>query len=291
MNSQQGYLGPAIVPFGKHLMRLATEKSYRALLSLSRSLNGNAKITSLTGYGKCLHYVDSASTLSAWDIIMCRRVYDIGDTPYKPFFLDCGANIGLAQFFWQQRYGDFESIAWEPDPSVASVLGHNLVEWGIDSEIRQTALSDHEGSARFASSQDDSGHISSGNIASTPRKSEKLIDVALERLSPYLSRRVDLLKIDIEGAEFKVLTEIQQNLQNVNNLFLEFHLDEVNRSIVPLLRILDETGFVYRIEDHVPHWRTPPFLWVANSQKDKMYCGHIYATRNHSTQHDDNPGT
>ena len=52
----------------------------------------------------------------------------------------------------------------------------------------------------------------------------KLYDVStvpIRRLSPFIHKKVDYLKIDVERAEFEILTEIQSKLHLVKQLHLE----------------------------------------------------------------------
>lgn len=50
-----------------------------------------------------------------------------------------------------------------------------------------------------------------------------IIEVETEPLSSYITRKIDLLKIDIEGVEGEVLKEIQPKLKLVDKLFIEYH--------------------------------------------------------------------
>lgn len=65
----------------------------------------------------------------------------------------------------------------------------------------------------------------------------KEVRVDTKRLSSYITKKVDLLKLDIEGAEETVLSEIEGKLDHVKNIVLEFHGTKYNRETNDILRI------------------------------------------------------
>ncbi len=282
MNSHTGYFGPFVVPAMRHFWRLVFESEYRILQGVlarksTRTVPGNNLflLHLPRPFSTELHYLDMQSTRAIWELIMCQKIYDLGPLGHRPFFLDCGANIGLAQLFWKQRYGNFESVAWEPDPRVSEVLQKNVQAWRLPTEVRVFALSDRDGILPFSSSGDDAGHISDKNTAPASHG----ISVPTERLGPFLSRPVDLLKMDIEGAENQVLRDIRGQLANVKNIFVEFHLRDRSERLSELLSILETAGFKCRIEDRIPHWKKYPFAEFSEGTEGSMHCGHIYCKR------------
>jgi hypothetical protein len=71
---------------------------------------------------------------------------------------------------------------------------------------------------------------------------------------------VDLLKIDIEGAEVVVLENIQKHLPKVKRMFIEFHsFNKQPQELNKLLAILSESQFRYYIE-HVGVRSNNPFV-------------------------------
>lgn len=63
----------------------------------------------------------------------------------------------------------------------------------------------------------------------------------------YNINEIDLLKIDIEGAEYKVFESMTpKNLSIINTILLEFHLNE-NRRVLNIINKLTDNGFKYLI--------------------------------------------
>jgi hypothetical protein len=89
----------------------------------------------------------------------------------------------------------------------------------------------------------------------------KKILIPSVRLKEYLQREsyIDMLKIDIEGAETAVLQDCQDTLSHVQHLFIEYHayIDQPQELDV-LLSVLHKNGFRYFIRDDQD--RKSPFV-------------------------------
>lgn len=70
---------------------------------------------------------------------------------------------------------------------------------------------------------------------------------------------IDMLKIDIEDAEVSVFERIRNQLNKVENIFMEYHSPTGgSQKLDCLLKILSENNFRYYIENITPC--TKPFL-------------------------------
>jgi hypothetical protein len=65
------------------------------------------------------------------------------------------------------------------------------------------------------------------------------IHVRSTRLSSYINNRVEFIKLDIEGAEYDVLDEINTKLSMVGAITLEYHQNARNRIARKLERIIE----------------------------------------------------
>jgi len=87
------------------------------------------------------------------------------------------------------------------------------------------------------------------------------------RLKDLLEKeeKIDLLKIDIEGAEYDVLLDCKDNLDNIDNLFVEYHSwNNRSQKLSKILKVLEENKFRYYIESVSK--RKKPFI---NKDRDK----------------------
>ena len=70
---------------------------------------------------------------------------------------------------------------------------------------------------------------------------------------------VDLLKIDIEGAEYEVLKDCEDTLDNVENIFIEYHSwNNSPQKLSEILAILEKNNFRYYISSICG--RSHPFI-------------------------------
>ena len=79
------------------------------------------------------------------------------------------------------------------------------------------------------------------------------------RLSHFINREVDLLKLDIEGAELMVLEDLAGNgkLSLIREMIIEYHhhMDQNGDEFSRFLAILEGNGFGYQVYSNL----TVPF--------------------------------
>src|SRR6185436_14625504 len=112
----------------------------------------------------------------------------------------------------------------------------------------------------FFSDQADAGALAA---TATPEGSRDRTTITVDsiRLREWLEREdVDLLKLDIEGAELAVLQDVESALHSVAAIHLEVHdLNPARRLLPECASILDRAGFVTAIGSVLPAtWRSWP---------------------------------
>ena len=119
--------------------------------------------------------------------------------PPQGVFLDIGANIGVYSLFVGAERPDVRVFAFEPSPNVFRKFQFNVEANGLASRIiaRQIALSDQTGQLSF-NSRSESLVLGEADIAVSAATLWNV--VTAERIA-----RIDAMKIDVEGAEDKVL--------------------------------------------------------------------------------------
>lgn len=204
-----------------------------------------------------LRYSDLLTFCPQWQDIFVKRALAFKSASSTPRILDCGANVGLASLFFRRHYPHARITAFEADPALFAILSENLEANGAgDVEARHEALWTSTGTLTFQCEGSDSGMISSlpgavdGRAATVP--SLRLRDVLDE--GP-----IDLLKLDIEGAEDAVLADCEPVLHRVKALVMDLHeFDPAVRQSPRVLELLARAGFSYAIDDFVPlTWRQP----------------------------------
>lgn len=197
--------------------------------------------TSLLGFP--INMIDKSSFLYMYQEIFEEEIYKFISKNNKPKIIDCGANIGLSVIYFKKLYPESEIIAFEPDPKIFNVLQSNIKSGNFKNvELIKKGVSNKQESVAFIPDNSDGGRL----VSET--NNQKQIFVETIKLSDYLSKKVDFLKIDIEGEEVKVMEECQNLLKNVENIFVEYHsFVSQEQELHKLLKILYDSGFRYYI--------------------------------------------
>lgn len=239
----------------KHLGKLLLQPEYRRHSSALKKLRNIPRYTpcSTDILGAELELVDSASFISMYNEIFRREIYKFKAKSQSPLIIDGGSNVGLSVLYFKQLYPDSHVIAFEPDAQVFKILKANVIKNKLSGvELVNSALWSSETILEFMSEGADGGRVSQVNANADKYQ------VQAVRLRNYLTKPVDFLKLDIEGAETEVIKDCQDLLYNVKNLFVEYHsFINKTQSLHIILNILFETGF--RIHMHSQNSSSQPF--------------------------------
>ena len=212
-------------------------------------------------FGKLVYFYSPAEFLHGLHEIFISKIYD-QQFDKRPYIIDCGANIGLSIIYVKQRYPEAEILAFEPDEKNSDLLYRNINSFGYDNiTIRKEAVWNENTILKFSNQGSMSSRIQYDN-------STNFKEVKATRLRDLIDRTVDFLKIDIEGAEFTVLSDLGEKLNFVKNLFVEYHGHFAqNAELTKLFAIFSEHGFTYYIKEAAPVYDTP-FSRKKNPQID-----------------------
>jgi FkbM family methyltransferase len=204
-----------------------------------------------------LRYSDLLTLCPQWRDIFISSSLTFETASRSPRILDCGANIGLASLFFKRRYPAARITAFEADPAIAAMLAENVRRNGAsDVEVVAAAVWTETGEVTFRPDGADSGAVAA--LEGAP--ATDAIRVPTVRLADRLAaERIDLLKLDIEGAETAVLSDCAGVLDHVEALLLEVHeFDPARRRCPELLQLLADRGFTYAVTQVTPlPWRQP----------------------------------
>ena len=153
--------------------------------------------------------------------------------------LDLGANIGLASAWFRARYPDARVIAVEPDPETFAKLERNLGgEDGVT--LVQGAVAGESGEVELFRPAGYSIASSLGSAAEPGAETARVRAWSLDDLCrEHGIDELDLLKIDVEGAELDVL-EGFSGLGRVRTIVGEVHPRLMGKSAEALFARLDD---------------------------------------------------
>ena len=133
----------------------------------------------------------------------------------KPkIIVDLGANIGIASIYFAHQFPDSEIFAFEPEEENFLLLEKNIqscenarafpVGLGNEDEVKEVYFSDNPNNYGGFS------FFPAGSNTSMKKK------VQVKKASDYFREigisRVDLMKIDTEGSEFEIITDLDPNM-------------------------------------------------------------------------------
>ena len=144
-----------------------------------------------------------------------------------------------------------------------------------DIELHDAAVWTVQGSMTFASNGADGGSLA---IYNQPHDAVATPTVPTIRLRDMLTEPIDLLKMDIEGAEVDVLVDCADRLCQVQRLFVEYHSFAGRRQrLDELLAVLREAGMRVCI-DSSEHYVRRPFCEMQTYNGKDMHVN-VFAVR------------
>jgi FkbM family methyltransferase len=199
-----------------HVKRLFCERNYRtvALLKTIHGPGRRYREKRIRAFGVFYRVPDVASFLSMLDEIYVNRIYEFPTVNDAPLIVDIGANIGVSVNYFMSRYPHARIVAYEADPAVFACLQQNVSVHGDRVTLINQAVWVENTRLPFVQEGADGGRLAGDGG----------IDVqAVDIRNVLADKRIDLLKIDIEGAEESVLPACAGMLDNVERIFLEYH--------------------------------------------------------------------
>jgi FkbM family methyltransferase len=206
----------------------------------------------LLGHSFAFH--NARSFYDIYQEIVVNKIYEFKALTNTPYIIDCGANMGLSSLFFANNYPDSTIVAFEPDEQIFEVLLKNVIAYKLQNITAiKKAVWDSETTLEFYA---DNGLA--GSVENVCRKQKPAL-VETVRLKNYLDRKVDLLKMDIEGAEYGVLMDCKDELKKVENIFIEYHsYIRKEQQLGDILELIKRAGFRYHIKESFS--REKPFV-------------------------------
>lgn len=158
--------------------------------------------------------------------------------------VDLGANVGLASIYFKTQYTNANVYAVEMEPDNYLQLKKNIKQFkntypifgAIYDEQKDITISNTELAYNFKIGKDTENQIDALTVATLTMH---------DLIANHHIEEIDLLKIDIEGAEQRVLGYHNQWLSKVNSILIELHepytVEDLKKDLAP-----------YNFEIHTP---------------------------------------
>jgi len=144
------------------------------------------------------------------------------------FIVDCGANAGYSSAYFLSRFPSCTLLAIEPDQDTFALLKRNLAPYGGRARTMQAGVWSHSGALLMVDTPYRDGEAWARQVrAAKPGESGDIraIDIGTI-LDTSGFPRINILKIDIEGAECEVFAHgYDVWLDRVDTILIELHDD------------------------------------------------------------------
>lgn len=176
-----------------------------------------------------------------------------------PVIIDAGAHIGLATLYFKKQYPAAHIWAVEPQPQAFQLLETNCSMNHLTNVTLLPQALWSESNTKLTLATDAAGDwLSTTSIvpgAWTEDQLTKPLEVSTLSLADLVTQittalpdtHIDVLKLDVEGAESVILQAAQQHphqpLKRVNRIFCEYHPTHQQLSLLDLLQLLEKAGF------------------------------------------------
>jgi len=175
--------------------------------------------------------------------IFIEELYRFQSTSPAPLIVDGGANCGVSVAYFKRLFPDARVIAVEADPHIFAMLERNVAQLKLtDVTLINKAIAVGGSEVTFYREGSNAGRIHA-------------LDEALEQftvpvvtLDELITEPVDMLKLDVEGAESAAICT-SQKLADVSQMMVEYHsFADAPQSLADLLGKLAVGGFRYKMQ-------------------------------------------
>lgn len=210
-------------------------------------------------------YINEAELNELEKELYTRKYYNWSTPKPNPVIFDVGALIGETVLYFKEQFPRARITAFEPSPRSFALLKRNVrLNRLTDVKLVNVAVGKGRGRLDFYIDKNANHPWGRGDSLKTTKsanpQTSRIVKVSVVKLSSYIRGDIDLLKIDIEGAETEVIREIEPKLKHVRQLILEYHESVYNpeNKFPVIMQILKRQDFKTNI--FLGKWPLPNLL-------------------------------
>jgi FkbM family methyltransferase len=166
------------------------------------------------------------------------------------YIIDGGANIGMASIYFANKYKDVKVIAVEPEAGNFEMLKRNVHGYTNITAINAALWNTSGEIAVFDTNLGNTGFMVETNISALRpiTKKVKHLTKAItidEIMQEFAIDSIDILKIDIEGAEKEVFESCKNWINKTKCVIIELHermKKGCNKSLYKNVKVFDQIG-------------------------------------------------
>ncbi len=163
-----------------------------------------------------------SSDFRVFDEIFLKEQYDSHLLPKKPeVILDAGANIGLSSVYFATRFPSSKVFALEPENSNFQILSRNTNDFENIIPLKK-ALWSHSTDLSLSNPSAEKWAFSFTESRQSSDELYKAISIE-EFMIDYSINEIDILKLDVEGAEKYIFSSKIDWISKVQLIIIELH--------------------------------------------------------------------
>ena len=215
-------------------MSVALKEGIKTWQTLNQLQSGNSELVSpvsisLSKLKYPIHI--RPNTADAGTVInnVIREEYGkFSPTKEPEWLIDAGGYIGDTASYFLSRFPVLKAIVLEPNQLSYEMALHNLKPYGTRATLLKKALWTSDGALHFG------GSSTGASVQDTGIEIDGISIPTL--LDKFSISRLDILKMDIEGAEKMIFSKPDEWLHRVNLIIIEIHGPEILSIISHVLR-------------------------------------------------------
>ena len=197
----------------------------------ARGQSGRLTSVRLRG-GRQIWLRSGTSDFDVFQQVILRAEYAAVDVPDAKFIVDAGGNIGLTSFYLLERYPNSKIVLIEPDDENFELAKRNLASFGSRCVLLNAAIWSGGGTVAVQRGKYRDGRHWATQVSAEVDASDQTVRSLTVRdvLDEQGWKVLDLLKMDVEGAEREIFAANTSFLSSTRCCVIELHGPECERA-------------------------------------------------------------
>jgi FkbM family methyltransferase len=192
--------------------------------------------------GLTIRFFDYIQIITLFEEIFIYQCYRFKCDHNAPVVIDCGSNIGFSALYFKTIYPNAQIVCFEPDRISFELMQINFKQNRLqDVTCYNLALTATAGTVNLYKPS----IPGSLGMSLIPTAESDVEMVEAKNLSSYIQQNVDMVKIDVEGSEIQILSDLFETgkLGHIQQMVIEFHPTRTKSDLKSDLQALAAQGF------------------------------------------------
>jgi len=202
------------------------------------------------GYEHPIYLRNGMSDIGVYNEVIEKNEYDFTVKNAPKYIIDAGANIGLASVYFGRKYSNAKIIAIEPEEENFKLLKLNIKDYPNITAINAALWNMSGEITLFDVGLDSGGFMVETNVSALKpnikNKKHLVKSVTIDEImNQFNIDSIDILKMDIEGAEKEVFESCKEWINQTKCIIIELHermKKGCNKAFFKNIKLFDHIG-------------------------------------------------